>query len=371
MLSGLRPLCGWHHNVGARKGLALLERRQTDGTIHLPACQPAALAAYDFHGVRVKIGSDSEEVVSLFDKAYHFFRDSDVSEPHLEMNLLVKGRGREGTGGSVLYVRVPLHFDAWRFSLLSWWGDTSGGRRFQQNLHKLEAEADAGGMGYQLYRIDEVQDWAGNCFDGLELLFFTFVMHHLPHLCSLHAAVASRDGQGVVFGGPSGSGKSVLSYALARRGFRFLGDEYCLFAPASLQVFPFPRSLKFKPEGMSLFPQLKSMAEPADTINGDRGGHFVDLAKLGFKVTREPARASFLLFVSHEVGALPRLTPLSSPDAIQLLEKNRGLFAHAPREDRSYSRSEAAEALCNNARCYHLLSGDPDKTVDLIDTLID
>lgn len=43
---------------------------------------------------------------------------------------------------------------------------------------------------------------------------------------AVHAGLVARDGDGVLFGGPGGSGKSTVALTCHRAGFDFLGDDY-------------------------------------------------------------------------------------------------------------------------------------------------
>ncbi|MFH1140838.1 MAG: hypothetical protein V1724_04030, partial [Chloroflexota bacterium] len=118
----------------------------------------------------------------------------------------------------------------------------------------------------------------------------------------------------------------------------------------------------------ALFPELNSVLEDSAVMSHQ--SRLASLENMGVQLAREAAKACFLFFVSHEAGAPPQLTPLAAPEAVEDLEKSRSVFCLAPRETRSFTRKEATEALCNNARCYRLLSGDLDKTVGLIESLV-
>ena len=43
---------------------------------------------------------------------------------------------------------------------------------------------------------------------------------------AVHAGLVARDGEGILFGGPGGSGKSTVALTCHRAGFDFLGDDY-------------------------------------------------------------------------------------------------------------------------------------------------
>ncbi len=326
-------------------------------------------ASYDFYGVKVRIRSEDAGVVSGLNSVYHFFRDYDVEYPHLEMTIRVKERPHP-LGKNLVFARVPASFDGWRTALLNKFGPCSGWRKATSYIQEV-AVPDPSGEGHHFYQINEIDSTYIDLTAGVEFLVFHFVMHFLPQLSLVHAGVVGKNGQALLISGPPNSGKSVLSYALVRSGFRYLSDEFGLFAPASLEVFPFPRGISFKPEAASLFPELGAILGSEDVVWRQEKRHLVSLNNLGFPVTREPARASFLFLLSRQDSALPRLTPIAAPEAAERLLKTGNFWTISPRESRSFTRTEAAARLCDNARCYELLSGDLDRTVALITSVCD
>ena len=148
-----------------------------------------------------------------------------------------------------------------------------------------------------------------------------------------------------------------------------MGDERGLFAPASLEMYPFHRGLLFKSGAFGLFPELGSVPNEDIIAQDERSRHF-GAKSLGIQLASKPARPSFLFFISNQPGATPQITPLSAPEAVQLLEQAKGVFPYAPRESRNYTRQEAVWALCNYARCYRLVSGDLDRTTALVESVL-
>lgn len=83
-----------------------------------------------------------------------------------------------------------------------------------------------------------------------------------------HAAGAvSPAGVAVLLTGDSGSGKSTLAYALARRGWRVLGDDGVILelTPGGLVVHPWREALRVSSDMRAVFPELSfHEADPGD-----------------------------------------------------------------------------------------------------------
>lgn len=73
----------------------------------------------------------------------------------------------------------------------------------------------------------------------------------------IHAAVLVKNGRAVVLPAKSRSGKSTLSIALIKRGFRYLSDEVAAINLKTLRVRGFPRSIAIRKKTLSLFPSLE------------------------------------------------------------------------------------------------------------------
>ncbi len=66
----------------------------------------------------------------------------------------------------------------------------------------------------------------------------------------IHAAAVSYSGEGMVFVGEPGYGKSTLTMALLRKGCRFLSDEFAAIEVAEGYLHPFPRKLQVKADSL-------------------------------------------------------------------------------------------------------------------------
>lgn len=81
----------------------------------------------------------------------------------------------------------------------------------------------------------------------------------------IHAAALAWDGKGVLIPGFTGSGKTTLSIALLREGFRFLGDDRTFIKKEGkgMKLLAFPDELDVTEETILLFPEMKALPEDA------------------------------------------------------------------------------------------------------------
>lgn len=84
-------------------------------------------------------------------------------------------------------------------------------------------------------------------------------------LYMIHAAALAWDGKGVLVPGFTGSGKTTLSIALLREGFRFLGDDRTFVKRETdgLKLLAFPDELDVTEETISSFPEMKELPQDA------------------------------------------------------------------------------------------------------------
>jgi HPr kinase/phosphorylase len=142
----------------------------------------------------------------------------------------------------------------------------------------------------------------------------------------LHASCAATAGDGVLFLGPSGSGKSELVLRLMARGWRLVADDQVEISPgpdALLATPPGPLRGMLEVRGVGLFRDIPVEA-PA------RLRLVVDLLPAGEHPPRLPEPRSF---TAHG-HALPRLAlaghEAAAPDKVAIaLEAARGRAAQA------------------------------------------
>nr|WP_305910228.1 HprK-related kinase A [Methylomarinum sp. Ch1-1]MDP4521225.1 HprK-related kinase A [Methylomarinum sp. Ch1-1] len=76
----------------------------------------------------------------------------------------------------------------------------------------------------------------------------------------LHSAVVEKMGKAIIFPAFPGAGKSTLSAALGRRGWRFLSDEFGLVRAEDGLLQPMPRPVPLKNESIQVIREFSSTA---------------------------------------------------------------------------------------------------------------
>ena len=83
------------------------------------------------------------------------------------------------------------------------------------------------------------------------LCIIWYLFWHLLRIRSdaifFHASALGIYGEGTIFVGPGGGGKSTTSLALAARGHNFLSDEIAGYVPVRGELIPFRRPVGIKP----------------------------------------------------------------------------------------------------------------------------
>jgi len=78
------------------------------------------------------------------------------------------------------------------------------------------------------------------------------ISNHAHQYLIIHAAVAERNGQGILFPAPPGSGKSTLCAALVSKGWHLLSDELALFSLETGKLVPLARPVNLKNESIDV-----------------------------------------------------------------------------------------------------------------------
>jgi hypothetical protein len=172
-----------------------------------------------------------------------------------------------------------------------------------------------------------------------------------------HASALGMFGEGTIFIGPAGAGKSTTSLALAARGHNFLSDEIAGYIPARGELMPFRRPVGIKP-GPRAAAVERGLA-PAVAERIDRDGFLrVDIESL-FPVQPPKAvplrRIVFLRgFAKHP--SLQRITP-GRPEIVEL-QPLMSSFLNSSHSRRVFELTR----MLSSTKVYQLHPGEPDAT---------
>jgi hypothetical protein len=182
----------------------------------------------------------------------------------------------------------------------------------------------------------------------------------------VHAAAVARDDRSLMLRGRAGSGKSTLAYALVRRGWSLIGEDFIFVRDRGEGCAPCfagsPWAIHLLPDAVRFFPEL------AGTAPHDHGGEpklAIDVAA-GFPAgCCDEAAAGPLVFVERASLEQPRLTLLSVSEAVRRLAPTR--WAYEPTD----TAPGTLWGLFLSQSVYLLESSrDPTETATLLETCI-
>lgn len=186
--------------------------------------EPFRSYCMDVHGARIRIVSNSPQIIERFAEGYGFFRTDDEGSFHA---LYAFTEDEEGFPG-----------DAKRY--------VAAGSRANVLMIPEYRRAYAYASAYDLtYAV-------GSFFTAMveALLFDRFLI--------VHGAAVARPGRaGMIFAGALRCGKTTLTLNLIYGGYRFASDDVVLVDRDTLLVHPYPRMLNIRLESLALVPGLR------------------------------------------------------------------------------------------------------------------
>lgn len=105
----------------------------------------------------------------------------------------------------------------------------------------------------------------------LPLLLSIWYNDHDVHI--IHAGLIAQNGEGVLVGGPSGTGKSTTSLACLMNGFDYLGDDHIGLSVGAKGLFTgysLYNGARLSAHLLAQFAPLKSFAMPSDSPKDDK-----------------------------------------------------------------------------------------------------
>jgi hypothetical protein len=171
-----------------------------------------------------------------------------------------------------------------------------------------------------------------------------------------HASSVGMGGNGVMFIGDKGAGKSTTALALAARGHNFLGDEIAALRPASSQLIPFRRPVGIKPGPRSIHVQ-RGLGRAGRVVSGE-GFVRVAVESLFDVPAGVPVPLRAIVFL-RPFGKEPRLERIGAGRLeLAAMQPLLSGFINAPRTQRVFELVR----LLSTVATYELFPGDPDET---------
>jgi hypothetical protein len=198
----------------------------------------------------------------------------------------------------------------------------------------------------------------------LDCLVLTMLTHGSRGPFSyVHASAVAAHGRGIIFTGPSESGKSTLAYACIRRGFHFVSDDVVYLGSDGDAFIAWgrPWRMRLLRGGLALFPELAGNPE---CLRATGEPDVLELDIEQFLPGRSRARCdpAALIFLERTTGK-PSLVPTAEDAAMDLL--SRDLLYDVP-EALARHRSNWQRLVRRGA--WTLRSGSfPDAAVDLVE----
>ncbi len=182
------------------------------------------------------------------------------------------------------------------------------------------------------------------------------------HFVPMHAACIARRGAGILLFGPSGMGKSTLSYACARSGWTFISDD-CTSLPQNSdtrEVTGRPHQARFREDAPRLFPEIDGYsmrARPTGKLSIE-----VPMDSLKGISTASHCEVETLVFLDR--GGPSGIFPVSHEEALERMLADSGNYGPA-----TFARHERALRRLLDAPAYRLGYSAVPEALDALETL--
>jgi hypothetical protein len=307
---------------------------------------------YRFLDIEIRICTDSQDLLSLFQDSYPRFRIN-ISRAEHEFQVITKPNH--------LPCRVAIQSQNHQYMVFK---TTQGFVFSEKNLQEQSGTEKMvrfeKGQLYPISHSETLRILDNNHSQGDQEHLFAYVQMALlrtlatlmPQHHLLHGAAVTWHNDGIILAGASGQGKSSLSLALVKHGFKFLSDDIAGLNLTTQTVEPFPRSLNLRQRGL---PILRHLLKVKEITHGP-----IDIEALfpNSLCSTSPLRHLFLL---KGIQSQPKIKPIPKRQAIwQALQ-----LSHTPVTHPAKMLWQLAP-LFNQIHCYELIVGELDPTAVLI-----
>jgi hypothetical protein len=201
----------------------------------------------------------------------------------------------------------------------------------------------------------------------LEYSLFEHVSWNLKGYFQFHAALAAKDGCGVLIPGRTRSGKTTLALSLWRLGWNVFTDDMSFLEPKSGLFLPFPRPFNLREETLTLLkPETAGCEIPVGPPDFDAPSAYFHPCWLPGRngLLPKPTGVRWIIFPTRRERARkkPDLRPLRPSQAIRRLVPS----AYILKETRVRGL-EIVSGLIDATEHYELVMGAPEETASLMD----
>lgn len=185
------------------------------------------------------------------------------------------------------------------------------------------------------------------------------------YITIVHAGCVALNGRGVLLCGDAGAGKSCMAYACVKRGWTLLSDDFAalLRDPQSSTVIGRPQRMRFRPEALDLFPELKNFASSITSF----GKHMFDLrtGAIPNVQTARCCRAEKIVFLERRDSGDADLIPMTPAAALAQFEYDRPYWDPPVFDE----HRENMNALLSRG-VHTLRYSDFDSAIDILESLV-
>jgi hypothetical protein len=157
----------------------------------------------------------------------------------------------------------------------------------------------------------------------IEAIAYATITH--LYLTAVHAACIAKNGRAILLSAPSGTGKSVLALACAKKGWTFVSDDVSSLVRErpGATVIGRPERIKLLPSAAGLFPEIARERRGTD----QNGYPFIELRTqdIGISTLHETSVDS-VVFLRRPVTGPARFVPLDSNETFARLVAELPVF---------------------------------------------
>ena len=154
-------------------------------------------------------------------------------------------------------------------------------------------------------------------------------------LFSIHAGAVSKGGRGIILIAGGGGGKSTITFALVRKGFKFLADDRPFLREngSSIEILSVPERIALRPATERLFPEVRTLCPDVNEFLGKR---LIEFRDLPFNCLVSRALPGLMVLLDRRKRGKIRVQKVSKQEILSLFLS--GEFFVLPRRSEKMAR---------------------------------